>query len=263
MLGSVQISDNSERYTPFDPASYAFAIWLVIYLLQGGFVVYQLTARFRQDPDYEFFLRRAHVFLAVNFLAESVWFYLVSNDKELASAFFIWLMWLVLAVAFFRLNASAPIDLWDLWSRRSNLLNANNQQRERKGLTIVYFTLYLPTALNFGWISIASLLNIFATIDNAHSLSNGVAAGFLIGGVTILTIVSATSLSIPYGLVFIWGYLAILVNEPDDATLVQPQVHRALISSLCLIFVIWFATIGANYRRYRRDSLLVPQQSEH
>jgi len=253
VLGSVQISANDERYTPFDPASYAFAIWLVIYVLQGAFVVYQLTARFRQDPDYEYFLRRAHIFLALNFLAESIWFYLVSNDKELSSAFFIWLMWVVLAFAFFRLNASSPIDLWSLWSRRGNNLldHVNPHQDTRKSLTIVYFTLYLPTALNFGWISIASLLNLFASIDSAHPLSNGVAAGFLIGGVAILTVVSAISLSIPYGLVFIWGYIAILVNEPQDAASTQPQVHRALIASICFIFVVWFATIGTNIRQHR------------
>lgn len=164
LIGHDSILEISNKYeNTLTPATYALNIWIVIYVLQGIFVVYQvLPIHDDTKRDYVFGLG---VFLPLTWMFEGLW--VISYCYEV-----IWLSLIIMgitlgsiATAHFRLEAVTLTLLDSLIGRR------DVYPKFGKGFKVLIFSfLYFPTALNFGWIFAVTIVNMATFIDQQVSI---------------------------------------------------------------------------------------------
>lgn len=177
-----QISDNYSNL--FAPAGYAFSIWGLIYTLLGIYVIYQL----RQKDD-GLVIKVDRIFI-VNALLNASWIFAWHYD-------IIWLSVIIMAGLLVTLIKIADI------------LGASNITPKERWLVRLPFSVY------FGWITVATIANItvfLVYLDwDGFGMSNSLwTAAVLLVGALIGTLRVLRDRSIPYGLVLIWAYGAIL-----------------------------------------------------
>ena len=179
------ISDNYPNL--FAPAGYAFSIWGLIYILLGIYVVYQLWHK------------RDHLVARVNYI-------FIANALLNASWMFAWhydLIWLsVLIMVGLLLTLIRIADVL-----RDSVLTPKERRLIR-----------FPFSIYFGWITVATIANITVFLVylgwNGFGLSDGfwtiivLLIGALIGSWRMLR-----DRFIPYGLVLVWAYGAILAKH--------------------------------------------------
>lgn len=180
-----QISDNYSNL--FAPAGYAFSIWGLIYTLLGIYVIYQL----RQKDD-GLVVKVDRIFI-VNALLNASWIFAWHYDV-------IWLSVIIMAGLLVTLIKIADI------LRASNL---NSKER---------WLVRLPFSVYFGWITVATIANITVFLVylgwNGFGISQSVwTVAVLIIGALIGSLRVLRDRSIPYGLVLIWAYGAILYKH--------------------------------------------------
>ncbi|MFA6450025.1 MAG: tryptophan-rich sensory protein [bacterium] len=168
----------------FAPAGYAFSIWGLIYTLLGIYVVYQLW----RGKDH--LVAQVNRIFIVNALLNASWLFAWHYDL-------IWLSVLIMAGLLFTLIRIADIF-------RVSVLAPKERWLVR-----------LPFSVYFGWITVATIANItvflvyigwngFGIPDSLWTVA-ALLVGALIGSWRMLL-----DRVIPYGLVLIWAYGAIL-----------------------------------------------------
>lgn len=180
-----EISDNYPNL--FAPAGYAFSIWGLIYTLLAIYVIYQL---WREQDEVVAKVNRLFI---PNALLNASWIFAWHYDV-------IWLSVVIMAGLLFTLIRIADI-------LRDSSLTAKQSWLVR-----------LPFSVYFGWIAVATIANI--TVFLVYLRWNGfglpesfwtvvvLLVGALIGSLRILL-----DRFIPYGLVLIWAYGAILFKH--------------------------------------------------
>ncbi|HVX28670.1 MAG TPA: hypothetical protein VHB70_20135 [Parafilimonas sp.] len=87
LLANKTVADVSHKYdTLFAPANYAFVIWLVIYLLCIGFVIFQWVL-LKNDPNH--YIQRTGIWFTVSNIANALWCYCWVHE---------WLGWCVIII---------------------------------------------------------------------------------------------------------------------------------------------------------------------
>ncbi len=180
-----QISDNYSNL--FAPAGYAFSIWGLIYTLLGIYVIYQL----RQKDD-GLVIKVDRIFI-VNALLNASWIFAWHYD-------IIWLSVIIMAGLLVTLIKIADI------------LGASNITPKERWLVRLPFSVY------FGWITVATIANITVFLVylgwDGFGVSQSVwTVAVLIIGALIGSLRVLRDRSIPYGLVLIWAYGAILYKH--------------------------------------------------
>jgi len=173
------------------PASYAFAIWGLIYLGLIGFVVYQFLPPSQQHPQ----LKRISYLLVGACIAQAAWIYLFQ-------AFAFW--WSVLAMLAI-LGCLIAIYLILKDSPRSHA-------RTERWLLRYPFSIYMA------WISVATIVNVASALyDQAW---NGWGLSSETWTVIMLLIATAIPLillwqrgDVPLSLVFVWAFVAIALKR--------------------------------------------------
>lgn len=180
-----QISDNYQNL--FAPAGYAFSIWGLIYILLGMYAVYQLW----QEKDE--LVKKVNKIFIVNALFNISWIFAWHYDLIWLSVIIMGglLVTLIKIVDMFRGRALTPKQTW---------------------------LVRLPFSVYFGWITVATIANVAVFLVylgwNGFGLPEVfwtvvvLLIGALIGSWRILY-----DRFIPYGLVLIWAYGAILVKH--------------------------------------------------
>lgn len=187
-LGGRSTGEISENYPNlFAPAGYAFSIWGVIYILLGIYVVYQLWLVKNELAE------RINRIFIVNALLNASWLLAWHYD-------IIWLSVIIMAGLLFTL-----IRISDIFHARVLV------PKER-------WLIRMPFSIYFGWITVATIANVTVFLVylgwNGFGLSESfwtviaLLAGTLIGSWRMLR-----DRFIPYGLVLIWGYGAILFKH--------------------------------------------------
>lgn len=211
-MGTGELSDMYPNL--FTPAGLTFSIWGLIYLLLGGFVVYQFFAHESE------LLKKLRIMFLLTSVANVAWIfawhYLV-----------VWLS-LIIMVAFLVLLIKTADIL------RGAVLNKTEK-----------IFLRLPFSVYFGWITVATIANATVFFVDVGSGVFGLSDVFwmiLILTVGLLIGVWRTikDMNAPYGLVLVWAYLGILLKHlsPEGFGGVYSSVLTTLYVCLAIFVVV-------------------------
>lgn len=171
----------------FAPASYAFSIWGLIYTLLGIYVIYQL-GRVKDDVT-----TRVNPLFIANAILNVSWIFAWHYD-------IIWLSLLIMLGLLFTLI------------RINDILRDHTLAKKEQWLVRLPFSVY------FGWITVATIAN--ATIFLVYLGWNGFGLADSFWTVAVLLIGALIGSwrmlhdrFIPYGLVLIWAYGAIIAKH--------------------------------------------------
>jgi len=204
------VSDNYPNI--FTPAGYAFSIWGLIYTLLAIYVVYQL--RCKNDA----LVVKVNRIFIVNAFLNAFWIFAWHYD-------YIWLSLVIMVGLLITL-----IQIADIF--RSSTLTSKERWLVR-----------LPFSIYFGWITVATIANV--TVFLVYLGWNGfglpetfwaiivLLVGALIGSWRMLR-----DRVIPYGLVLVWAYGAILAKHLSESGFAGRYPSVIWTVALCLaVFV--------------------------
>jgi hypothetical protein len=201
----------------FAPAGLAFSIWGLIYLLLGGYVVYQFTKSGQQKEEL---LKKVNLFFIATSIANISWIFSWHYD-------FIGLSVLIMA------------GLLVLLVKIADILRAEQLTKQEKLFIRTPFSIY------FGWITVAAIANITVFLVSIGWNGFGIAdqiwtSIILLAGALIGILRMRKDKNIAYGLVLIWAYLGILLKHLSAQGFdgQYPIVIAAVI--VCLVLFIFF-----------------------
>ncbi|MRX71932.1 tryptophan-rich sensory protein [Bacillus lacus] len=194
----------------FEPAGYAFSIWSLIYILLGIWVIKQFFAKGEQKIAY----LKVGFWFAGNAMLNSLWI--------LAFHYEMFIITLILMAAIL-------ITLIVIYSK----VKVPGKQP---------FLLRAPISIYMGWISVASIVNVFIffytqDIESFLGLSEfpWVLIMLAVGGVLAL-FVNMKEGDILYPLVFIWAYIAIIVKEADQQAVAYTALTIIVLLAARIVF---------------------------
>jgi hypothetical protein len=197
-LNETTIGEISQKYDNlFTPASYAFAIWGIIFLGLLAYGIFQVRRAFFGDKPSEFIIQTGYWFIAANVL-NSLW---------------------VFAFVFDYTGVSVLIMLGILFSLIKIILNTNMERWNAPISTIVF--VWWPICLYSGWISVATIANVSAYLTKVGW--DGTPFSEL--SWTIIMIVIATSINLvmilkrnmrEFAAVGVWALFAIYIRHSDS-----------------------------------------------
>ncbi|MEL6674784.1 MAG: hypothetical protein AAFR61_21430 [Bacteroidota bacterium] len=184
-----------------EPAGYAFIIWGLIYLGYIALGLYQIRPAMWEDPRFV----EARPYLILNAFFNSFWFIGVARN-------FLWMTVLCMLVMLLTL-----IQL-----SRYLELGQSGQNRAEK------WWVKLPIALYFGWITLATPINITSWLaaevgwTGASLFSPAVWSTLILGiaAAIILTLYLTRQVNGAYLLVGVWGLFAIFIANLARSSLV-------------------------------------------
>ena len=202
----------------FVPAGLTFAIWGLIYVLLGIFVIYPLIPRVRRDPQKVEFVQRIGPLFFLSCLANIGWIFAWHYQILPLSLIFMLILLGCLLVIYLRLN-----------------VGKSETTRAEKYFVHVPFSVYV------GWITIASIANVTALLVNINWNTWGLGEQFwavavIVVGIAIALSALFTRKDIYYSLVVDWALLGILLKRlsvttgPDQSVVVVTIVGLVLVS---------------------------------
>jgi hypothetical protein len=179
------------------PANYAFIIWGVIYLGLIAYAVYQLHPERRVDPQ----IQRVNQLLILACLAQVIWIFLFTLQYFVASI----LAMLVILGSLIQIYLTLAIGR----ARTS---------RQRRWMAHIPFSLYL------GWIAVATIVNIAATLYAANWGGLGLdprlwTVVMIVVAILLGAVVLWQRRDITFALVLIWALGAIAQRHSDQPVL--------------------------------------------
>ena len=218
-LNGRRTGDVSDAYPSlFTPAGYAFSIWLVIYLLLGLHVLYQLGwLRDRQAGDHDSaLLNRVGLLFSISSLANVGWLFAWHYDAIAISAVLI----VVILVCLILIAGTL----------RGRTLSGRGR-----------WFIAVPFSVYFGWTTVATVANMTVLLVSLRWDGFGVAAPVwaavvILGAAGLGAATVLRNRDVAYGLVLLWAYTAILVRQTSAAGLDgrYPGVIAAVIGSLAI-----------------------------
>lgn len=197
------------------PASYAFAIWGLIYVGLIAYGFYQLRPAQRQNPVY----RRASMLLIVACAAQIAWIFLFSLRQY----------WVSLLAMLVILLSLIGIYL---------ALGIGQQPSHRKER----WNVQVPFSIYLAWISVATIVNVasalFASGWQGGPLSvQAWTVVMLVVGAVVAAIAALQRTDVAFTLVFIWAYVAIAIRQANT-----PAIWlTAVIASVILLGLLLWA----------------------
>lgn len=174
----------------FAPAGLTFSIWGLIYLLLGGYVVFQFV---KKDQKTEDLLSRINPLFIATSLANILWIFAWHYD-------YIGVSVLLMLVLLFLLIKIAEI------------LRKEQFVMQEKIFVRAPFSIY------FGWITVATIANITVFLVSIGWNGFGIAdyiwtSIILLVGAIIGVLRMQRDHNVPYGIVLVWAYLGILLKH--------------------------------------------------
>jgi len=209
------VGEISAKYeTVFTPASYAFSIWGLIYLLLTGFVIYQARGLFKSIENDDFVLKIG-------------WWFVLSCFANCA--------WIVAWVYDFTGLSVLLITLL-LISLVKIVLNSNMERWDAPFSKIVL--LWWPFCIYAGWVTVAVIANISAWLTkigwNGLGLADATWAIIMIlvaGSINLLMIWSRNMRE--FALVGIWALIAIAVANSGE----YPSVYWVSVATALILLI--------------------------
>ena len=205
----------SDQYsTLFTPADYAFAIWGLIYLTLGAYVIYQAFWAREEQHIYD----QLAPLLMVNLIANSLWLPAFQYEQ------------IALSVVFMLIILGTLIQLQIMLTKDTTL-----PPRERARVRV-------PFSLYLGWISVATITNLAVFVKYSGwqipdaSESTWVVIMASVGALLAVIVARATRDWV-YPLVFAWAYVAIAVKQADNE-LIAPVAWGLAVGLVALSGVV-------------------------
>ncbi len=224
LIGGRTTAEVSNSYpTLITPAGYVFAIWGIIYILLGVFLVYQALPSQKDKP----FQKQIGGLFILTSAFNVVWLFFWQNELLPISV--------VVIVAF--LASLIAIYL------RLNIGKSDVGLKER-------LCVHVPFSVYLGWVTIATIANIAVTLVSVgwdgFGLSLQTWAILVLAVALILDLaVIATRRDIAYSLVFIWALAGIAVNQTANPSIV-------LTAEVAIIIIAVALAITVAFSRFRR-----------
>lgn len=199
--------------TLITPAGYVFSIWGIIYILLGIFVAFQALPS-QKEKGYQ---ERIGWLFVLSSLLNIAWLFLWQFEYLSSSVFVMFLLLATLIAIYLRLNiGKSTVSL-----------------RER-------LAVHLPFSVYLGWITIASIANVAATLVSVNWDGFGIsqqtwATLIIIIALLITLLVIATRRDVAYGLVVIWASVGIAVNQSKNPNIVMVAEISAIIVAIALV----------------------------
>lgn len=197
MFGDNPIGQSSQDTQPFVvPAGYAFAIWGPIYLGLLVFPIFQAINGREEDARWIPF----RGWFAANIIANGLW---------LVAASYNWL-WLTVIIILFM--------LYSLVQMRTLL-----QQIQAANTPVNFWVEQLPFSLYFGWVTLATALNVASALYFYNWEGFGVdpvtwSAIILIVAASIAFWVATKYRDPAYALVVVWAFVALVVRHWSEVS---------------------------------------------
>jgi hypothetical protein len=210
--------DISDAYPNiFAPAGPAFSIWGLIYLLLGGYVLYQFV---KKDQKKEELLQKINPLFIATSLANISWIFAWHYD-------YIGLSVIIMATLLFLLIKIADI------------------LRVEQFTALEKISIRAPFSVYFGWITVAAIANITVFLVSIGWNRFGIAdfawtSIILLVGALIGILRMRRDKNIAYGLVLVWAYSWILFKHLSAGGFggQYPSVIAAVVA--CLALFIFF-----------------------
>lgn len=188
--GKETVGEISDRYsTLITPASYAFSIWGLIYLLLMGFVAFQWVeyAKGRTEDSLE----KTGIWLIMSNVFNGLWIVLWINERIGLSVVVIFLLLISLIQLVIRLK----LELWDAPMR------------------IIVFV-WWPICIYLGWVILATVINVAVYFSAGEMLPEGLSPQIwtyimIAVAVTIYVVLTYSRYMREASLVGVWGISAI------------------------------------------------------
>lgn len=206
LFGDQDTGDVSDQYrTLFTPADYAFAIWGLIYLALGAYVVYQAFFARADQRVYE----QVAPWLMVNLLANSLWLPTFQYEQ------------IALSVVFMLVILGSLVQVYILLTKDTTL-----PARERAWVRV-------PFSLYLGWISVATITNLAVFVKySGWQIPDASEATWVVimavVGALLAVILARAARDGVYPLVFAWAYVAIAVKQAENTLIVPVAVGLAV-----------------------------------
>lgn len=192
------VAQIAEQYRIFFlPAGYVFAIWGVIYLGLGAFVVYHSSAAGRRNQ----YMPRAGWLFILSSVANMGWLALFLNSQfALSTAAMLILLASLLGIYTYQGIGVRAVSGWTRWAT------------------------FIPYSIYLGWITVATVANItYVLFDAGQANWLGIAgetwAAIMVGVATLITaLMLFTRRDVAYALVVIWALVGIIARYPDVTT---------------------------------------------
>jgi hypothetical protein len=224
-----QLSDQYPNL--FVPSGLTFSIWGLIYLLLGIYVIYQIIISFRETKGNRGFIEKIGLLFIISSVLNIGWIFAWHYEIVWLSLILMVLLFASLLAIYLRLNIGKS--------------NANTLE---KFLVHIGFSIYL------GWITIATIANVTATLVNYGWNGFGLSEQFWAVLVIAVGIIIAISVlfsrnDIFYCLVVDWAILGILLKRLGDT---QTPALSIIITTIVGIALI---TIGIIVQLVRRKQI--------
>ncbi len=215
ILNVPAINEISDKYaTALTPATYAFSIWSLIYVLLVVFVVYQARDLLRQKAENVLPQMAGPLFIIAS-ICNGLWTYVFVQDQTGLSVGILLL-----------LTTSLYVLLWRLKIAMDN--------PPAKVIICVWWPLMLYT----GWVTVASVVNIASWLASVGVYVSAVAANIVLVGLGLVLAVLLIKRNIREVLVAcIWGIVAIGVQQIQTPSAVSTGMTAFIVAGVLLVFV--------------------------
>jgi tryptophan-rich sensory protein len=212
-----KISDSINAF--ITPAGYAFSIWGLIFLLLALYAIRQFFAKGIDKEIYE----KVGLWFALNVIFNGLWSPVFGSGNVALSLVIILGVLVTLIVIYTKTQNATKHHSW---------------------------LMRLPFSIYIGWVSVATIVNVFTLLKY-----KGITELFGVSeyGWTIIMLLVGGLLSIyftlknrdiAYSLVFIWAYIAIIVQRQD--------MHAIVITaSISIVLIIIFIIVSLIRRKKR------------
>ncbi len=194
------------------PASYAFAVWGLIYLGLISLAIYQALPTQRTNSV----MRQVGYKLAIASVAQIIWVICFLYRQYTASFIAMLCILLPLISAYWSLPFKGRIDRWSRWLIRT------------------------PISIYLAWISIATILNGAIVLTSMQWSGWGIGAVWwtvimlLVAGL-ITHFVTIPRLDFAYAGVFVWGTIAIAVKNSDTILISGTAIGLSIALTVLLL----------------------------
>ena len=219
--GQVTAAVSDANPTLITPAGYVFSIWGVIYMLLGVFVVYQALPS-QQGKEYQ---------------SKIGWLFVLSSLINIGWLFLWQFEYLSLSVVLMFLLLATLISIY----LRLGVGKSAVSLRER-------LAVQLPFSVYLGWITVASIANVAATLVSigwdGFGISPEIWAILVVAVALIITMLMLfTRKDVAYSLVIIWALVGIGIKQSGNQTIVMLAEISAAIVAIALISTILLTQI--------------------
>lgn len=217
IIGGQATADVSDaNQTLITPAGYTFAIWGIIYFLLGLYVVYQSLPSKR----LELFRDRIGWLFFLSSLMNILWLFAWQYEQLVISVVLMFLLLASLIMIYLRLDVG----------------RANVGWGER-------LAVHLPFSTYFGWITIASIANVAATLVSVQWDGFGIEAEtwaviIILVALILASLVALTRRDIAYSLVIIWAFIGISASSASQTVVDLILVCAAVVAIVLVVSIL-------------------------